>query len=360
MFVDMDANNKRLAAEVAQIAGGKFVENPPQGATPSYWDFFDTAEEFENATPLRFAVQGFLQCEAATLIAGLSGQYKTWLAMSVVKSLLSDAEMLWSTFAVLHKAKHVIYLIPESGRGPFRHRLETLGLMPYVRNGKLLVRTLSKGPAPRLQDPRLLAVVPDADVVLDTAVRFMQGDENAAGDNARGLAADTFALLSAGARTVIEIAHSPKSFEKDDSMQLENMVRGSGDIGAMFATAWGVRELPGSILHVQNIKPRDFDPCGPFQLAARPYITDSGDFLIHKAPGDCGVLAEELPERNRNKGGGAPQLVREAHSANLALLAGFLRDDPLLNSREIVQKFAAVRIKVSDSAIRRYKKELGV
>lgn len=188
----------------------------------------------------------------------------------------------------------------------------------------------------------------------------MQGDENAAGDNARGLATDIFTLLSTGARTVTAITHSPKSFEKDDYMSLENMVRGSGDIGATFATAWGVRELPGSILHVQNIKPRDFEPCGPFQLAARPHITDHGDFLIHKAPGDCGLLARELPENNRNKGGGAPQIIQEARNANLALLRGFLETDPGLTSRELSQKFHALRIQVGDSSIRKYRKELGL
>ena len=164
----------------------------PTWTVENWFDLFDTPEEIENAPPLRFAIEGFLQCDAATLIAGLSGDFKTWLALSILKGLLDESTRLWDTFRITHKATRCIYLIPESGRGPLRHRLEILGLMPYVRNRKLLVRTLSKGPAPLLQDPKLLAAAEGADIFLDTAVRFMQGDENNAGDNARGLASDTF------------------------------------------------------------------------------------------------------------------------------------------------------------------------
>jgi hypothetical protein len=125
---------------------------------------FDTAKELEQAPALLFAIEGFLQCEAATLIAGLSGDFKTWLVLSVVKALLDESKILWDTFPVTQKAARVVYLIPESGRGPFRHRLEVLGLMPYVHSARLLVRTLSKGPAPQLQDPRLLAAIKGADI----------------------------------------------------------------------------------------------------------------------------------------------------------------------------------------------------
>jgi integrase len=84
-------------------------------------ELFDSAEEMENATPLSFAVEGFLQCDAATLIAGLSGQYKTWLALCLMKSMLDESQKLWSTFPVLNKANRVVYLVPESARGPFRY-----------------------------------------------------------------------------------------------------------------------------------------------------------------------------------------------------------------------------------------------
>jgi hypothetical protein len=321
--------------------------------TPSTETFFDTPTEFEITTPLNFAIEGFLQCEAATLLAGLSGDYKTWIALSVSKALLDESTELWNTFTIRHKAERIVYLIPESSRGPFRYRLETMRLMPYVSSGRLLVRTLSKGPAPLLQDPRILAVTPGTHVFLDTAVRFMTGDENSAHDNARGLATDIFQLLGASARSVIAIAHSPKSFAKDGYMSLENMVRGSGDIGATFATAWGVRKLPGDIAHIQNIKPRDFEPCRPFQLAARPYLADLGDFKLHKPPFSCGTLADEMPDPRKGR---APK--SDAKKSNIEILRQYLNAEPSLSDNQIVQRFREAGIHLNRTTVLRYRKEL--
>ncbi len=63
-------------------------------------------------------------------------------------------------------------------------------------------------------------------------------------------------------------------------MTLENVLRGTADIGAMVATAWGVRQTDSTrnIIHIENIKPRDFEPCGPFEIIGRPYIEPRGRF----------------------------------------------------------------------------------
>ena len=151
------------------------------------------------------------------------------------------------------------------------------------------------GPTPCLSDPRILYAAKGAHVFLDTAVRFStEGEENSATDNQRGLASDIFALLGAGASSVIGAHHSPKPFARENVMRLENVLRGSGDIGAMVATAWGIKQLDPNqnIVHVENIKPRDFQPPGPFQLIGRPYINDEGDFRIHKNPAECGSLMD--------------------------------------------------------------------
>ncbi len=351
-----DQPSSEIIADGEKLLAGITASNGARG----FLDLFDTPEEIATATPLTFAIKDFLQKDAATVIAGLVGSYKTFVSLSVAKGLLNESETLWSTFAIQHKAESVVYLIPESARGPFRTRLELMGLMPYVHNRRLLVRTLNKGPVLALQDARFLSGIRGAHVFVDTGIRFMAGSENEAGDAARGLSADILAMIASGAASVVVLLHSPKSFETQNYMTLENMVRGSGELGAPFATGWGVRHLPGDVVHIQNIKPRDFEPRGPFQLAARPYIDTTGDFFLWKAPGDCGTLVEEMPDTNRNAGGGAPQVVREARSANLALLSGFLKAEPGLNSRQIVQKFRELQISVSDSAIRKYRKELGV
>ena len=225
----------------------------------------------------------------------------------------------------------VVYLIPECSLAPFKHRLKLFRIYDALapNDDRLLVRTLSKGPTPCLSDPRILFAAKGAHIILDTAVRFAEGDENSATEMARGLANDIFALLGSGARSVIAAHHSPKPFARENTMRLENVLRGSGDVGAMLTTAWGVKQIDSAsnILHIENIKPRDFQPCGPFQIIGRPFIDETGDFRILKRPGGCGSLSDEQePERDR---GGAPIQAREARAANIELLREWLREEPL-------------------------------
>jgi DnaB-like helicase N terminal domain/AAA domain len=331
---------------------------------PAAWrDVFHAFEDFENAQPLNFAIKGFLQNDGATMIGGLSGHGKTLILLSITKALLAGkGARLWDLFDVEENAVRVVYLIPECAIQPFKHRLRLFGLYDYLapNDNRLLVRTLSKGPAPLLSDPRILFAVKGAHVTLDTATRFGDGDENSASDNQKGLATDIFALLAAGAKSVIAAHHSPKTFTRENVMRLENVLRGSGDVGAMLTTAWGIKQIDAAqnIIHIENIKPRDFQPCAPFQIIGRPFIDDDGDFRLQKRPGECGSLIDEQePERDH---GGAPAQAREARAANIALLRQWLCEEPSLNSIGLSRKFAAIGIKIGDSAIRRYRKEIGV
>jgi hypothetical protein len=328
---------------------------------PKSWrSMFDSFEEFESAAPLSFAINGLLQNHGATMVGGLSGHGKTLILLSIAKALLCGrGNRLWDMFDVEEDAARVVYLIPECAREPFKHRLRRFGIYPFLApdNERLIVRSLSKGPAPSLSDTRILHAVKDAHVILDTAVRFAEGDENAAGDN-RQLANDIFALLGAGARSVLAAHHSPKPFAKETVMRLENVLRGSGDIGAMLTTAWGIKQIDPerNIIHIENIKPRDFQPCGPFQIIGRPYIDDYGDFRLYKPPGECGSLADEQqPERDR---GGAPVQAREAKAANIELLRSWLREDPHQTSEQLVHRFKNAGISVQPSTVRKYRAEL--
>ena len=142
-----------------------------------------------------------------------------------------------------------------------------------------------------IPDPRILAAARDSHIVLDTAIRFgAEGDENAAVTKQRGLATDIFALLGAGARSVIGAHHSPKPFAHANVMHLENVLRGSGDIGAMLSTAWGIKQIDRdrNVIHVENVKARDFEPPLPFQIIGRPFIDRSEDLALFKRPGTVG------------------------------------------------------------------------
>jgi len=199
-------------------------------------------DDFENCAPLSFAIGGFLQNYGATMIGGLSGHGKTLILLSIAKALLAGkGARLWDLFSVEENAARVVYLIPKCAIAPFKHRLKLFDIYDVLAPNNVLVRTLSKGPTPSLSDPRILFAAKSAHVFLDTGTRFGEGDENSAGDNQRGLANDIFALLGSGAWSVIAAHHSPKPFARENVMRLENVLSGSGDIGAMLTTAWECR-----------------------------------------------------------------------------------------------------------------------
>jgi hypothetical protein len=289
-------NAHRIAQPIiVQLLRGRIV---PEIADPDAWrELFHTYEEMKNAPPLRFVIQDFLQADGATLIGGLSGHGKTLAMLATAKALL-EGTTLFSQFKVTEPARRVIYLIPEVPQGPFFHRLSTIfRLDEFIKDDRLLVRTLSKGETISLTDPRLLKAAEGADVFLDTAIRFMDGNENDATDNQKGLANHIFQLQHAGARTIVGAHHSPKGFERETRMTLENVLRGSGDIGAMLATAWGVRQLnpERNLIWVENIKARDFDPPKPFRIEGRPHLDNTGYFQLVSEPGkEEGTLAEHL------------------------------------------------------------------
>lgn len=331
------------------------------------YDIFDTWEEFQNAKPLRSLIEGFLQADVANVLGGLSGHAKTWIAMATVKALLTG-ESLFGHFRVVQPLERCIYLIPECARTPFYHRVQMFGLEPYIKNGRLLVRTLSKGRPVQLDDFHLLRHVRDAHIAIDPAVRFLEGDENSAGDVARGFGTNVLGLLSHGAADIHVLQHSPKSFERENYITLENCLRGSGDFGAFVGAGFGIRQIDPAlnIVHLENIKPRDGILLPPFQIIGRPspdrsYIAEEHDFRIHLLPEFCGKLADyvgDLP--GRNKGGGASKAGRQAKASHKELVRQYLSAEPRLSDNQIVEKLKTANIEASRTTILRDRKELGL
>jgi RecA-family ATPase len=142
----------------------------------------------------------------------------------------------------------------------------------------------------QLSDPELKKVLPGS-VVLDTAIRFLSGDENSSTD-VRAFADSIFALLRNGAEAVILLHHSPK--DTDDIITLENAMRGSGDMGAFLTCCWGTRlqdptDPYKSASFLSNLKQRDFE---------------SQDFEVTSGP-DCRLhIVDNLmvPVMTRRKG----------------------------------------------------------
>jgi hypothetical protein len=201
-----------------------------------------------------------------------------------------------------------------------------------------------------LQDKQLLRAARGADIFIDPAIRFGSGNENEARENQK-LANDLFELQRAGATSIVISQHSPKSFEYQTYMSLETVLRGSGDIGAMAAVAWGIKQLDArqNIIHVECVKARDFEPPEPFQIIGRPSIKEEGHFLMHKAPGLCGILSNEL------NGGGASMEQRVFKNQKLELMREWLKKSPGLSNPELLKRYKKQGIKIEPPTIRKYR-----
>jgi 5S rRNA maturation endonuclease (ribonuclease M5) len=325
---------------------------------PEKWrELFHTFEDFENAPPLSFSIEGFIQNDSINAIAGLPGHGKTLAALSICRALLLDKEKLWEFFPVVERAERILYLIPESTITPFKHRLKLFGLYDLVREERLLIRTLSKGPTPELDDKKILYAAKRSVVIVDTAIRFVgEADDNSASDMARGLSEDLMKLLRAESRFVLALFHSVKAVGAMSIMNLENMIRGSGEMGAILATAWGLKQIEArsNTIFVQNLKPRDFEPCGPFELIGRPDIDQGGDFRMLKKPEECGSLADEQPDMNVKSN----NQKKESKAANMAIYRQWVEREPELSYEEIRDRFLREGIAIKLTTLRGYAAEL--
>jgi hypothetical protein len=164
--------------------------------------------------------------------------------------------------------------------------------MDYV-GGMLFCRTLSADGHLALDAPELQPALPGSVVILDTAIRFLRGDENSSQD-VRAFADSIFALLRNGAESVVMLHHSPK--DAGGSMTLENAMRGSGDMGAFLACCWGTRlQDPAhpyeSASFLSNLKMRDFES-KDFEVTCAP------DCRMHIV-GDPALTVTTLSPRHR-------------------------------------------------------------
>jgi len=234
----------------------------PLEKTVTDWrKWFHSKDETVNAPPISFLIKDFLQCEGVTGLAAPVRERKSLIALNMVHALLTG-EKLFRHFEVTKKPERILYLVPEVSLGPFADRLKKIELTDYVGE-RLFYRTLSAEGRLSLAEPTLRDALPGSVVFLDTAIRFLEGNENDSGD-VRKFADSVFSLLRDGAESVVLLHHSPKDQAGKDQMTLENAMRGSGDMGAFLACCWGTRlQNPDdpykSASFLTNLKQRDFE-----------------------------------------------------------------------------------------------------
>ncbi len=228
--------------------------------------------------PLEFVVDRFIQEEGINGIGGPSGHGKTYMMLSLAKHISQGTEA-WGFLAC--KKFPVLYLLAEGGDRALLKRLNELRIED---SEDFLMRTMSQGPTLALDNPDLIELSIGRVVFLDTFPRWLQGRE----ENSSTAMAELFQLglemLTAGAVAIVLAQHSVKGTQKKPfTMTADCVFRGSGDIVANMAAAHGIYQLDNrdkdrTLIHVECVKPRDFEPWGPFQLEGKPWINTEGDF----------------------------------------------------------------------------------
>ncbi len=289
---------------------------------------FHSQTEMENAPPISFLIEGFLQCEGVTAIAGPVRERKSLIALNVAHALLTG-EPLFDHFKVVKKPTRVLYLCPEVSIGPFTDRLKKIGLIDYVGK-RLFCRTLNSPDHLKLDNAELKGALRGSVVILDTAIRFFEGDESSSQD-ARAFADVLFGIMREGAESVVMLHHSPKT--PGEVMTLENAMRGSGDLGAFLACCWGTRlQDPAhpyqSASYLENLKQRDFES-QPFEATCGP------DCRLHIV-GDPTTRNVELKTRRGKQA--------NADGKDEVAIA-FLKAHPELSVREAAEQLKAMGIK---------------
>ena len=271
----------------------KFKAAKPQDydGDGSDWQFVKSPAQM-NREPLRFIVENFLPEEGITLLCGLSGHGKSLTALSLAKSLCLGQPAFSIAEFRIPQAVPVVYLGPETGEKSLYKRLAAFGMgswgdekfvsMTYsvVPADQFLSRTMSDGLLLKLNDHRVIEMCKGRIVFLDTFVRFLDGHDENDATEMQYMAECMFNLLQQGCLAVVPVTHSPKSFESCNTMSLESMTLGSGDIGATLSAAYGLRMIdePKTHIHVECLKMRDAERPKPFHLFGRPQISDTGDF----------------------------------------------------------------------------------
>ena len=300
--------------------------------------FFHTKDEAMNAPPVTFLIEGFLQREGVTAIAAPVRERKSLIALNMAHALVTG-EKLFDHFEVTKRPSHVLYLCPEVSLGPFTDRVRKIGLLDYVGEN-FFYRTLSADGHLRLDDKDLQAMLPGSVVFLDTAIRFIDGDENSSKD-VRAFADGIFALLRNGAESVVLLHHSPK--DSGDFMTLENAMRGSGDLGAFLACAYGTKlqdpKRPyESTSFMSNLKQRDFQS-EDFELTCTP------DCRMHYV--EAGLHVSLVPRKTRANKDGLEDAAMQ-----------LLQDNPALSVRDIVAKFKEAGIRRGKSWVHEKRYEM--
>src|ERR1017187_2309276 len=311
-------------------------------AEPVNWrTHYHTFDEMESAPPATFLIEGWLPDDSITGLAAPVSQRKSLIALNVAHALCTG-EPLFDYFKVTKCSARVLYLCPEMGIRSFTDRLRKIGLLPYV--GKtLFCRTMSMGKTLEL-DALQTEELSGAVVIIDTAVRYLKGDENSRSEE-RVFAESIFRLKDCAA-AVLLLHHSAKGTKESAELSLENAMRGSGELGAFLTSCWATRlqnpaEPYQSASYINNVKQRDFES-KPFEVTS---TGADGDCRLHiVAPPGEAVLMSKNSANKDGKAEAAEALIRDHLELSVRKLEELLKAAGLKRGRDWVMRSAERRV----------------
>lgn len=265
------------------VIGGVKAEEPQE---PLDWrTLFHTRDEVINCPPPTFLIDQFLARQAICAIAAPVAQRKSLIALNVARSLCTG-EPLFGFLRVVNQPSRVLYLCPEMGLVSLSDRIRKIGVAECLGD-TLFLRSMNMRTLELLDIPE--AALEGSVLIIDTAIRFLKGDENSSKD--MQLFSDTlFTIQRRQGRdgAIMALYHSPKATKDVSELTLENCMRGSGELGAAITDAHGTRlqnptDPYNSASFLRHIKCRDYKGVDDFEFSsdlATGVLTRSGDASV--------------------------------------------------------------------------------
>jgi hypothetical protein len=315
----------------------------------SNWQsLFRSVGEMEDG-PIDMIIEGVLQ-EGTCFIGANPGDGKTLIGLAFAKAISTGEPLFGLPQFAVNKPRTTIYLIPESRDRAFRKRCEAFRI-PDDKS-KFMARTISAGASLELSDPHLLEAVRQtkAVVFLDTASRFMKGnDENAAAQN-RQLVNDVIALLAAGAVCVVLVHHATKAAKANqEKMTLENMLRGSSDFGAMCDQAYGVRKdmslyaNGNGPMEIELVSLKDRE-----QISGLTSLRLAASYKLKHS--EKGRVEVAFPQSYINEAGNFRVVSdSEASRRESQTIVGMVKEDPNLPAKDIAERLGLTEYRVKNA-----------
>ena len=293
---------------------------------------------------IKMYIENFLP-EGVTFLASLPKEHKTHLALSVVKALTTGQPLMGRKGYEVPEITPCLYLAVELSDRQFRRWADAFGITHDKR--LFQVRTLNKGQI-GLSNPNLEAATRAMKpvIVLDVLACFNEADdENKSLENQklRGMINN---LRRAGAKAVVILHHSVKTFKSNPTK--ENALRGSGDIEGMADCIWMLLKddrLASSGIDEVNVIGigKDFMPVS-FRFAATRKATPTDLFVL--ASGVVSIIDTEHdlkwldPEAAKIAAQQADQTVGDT-------LETMIKVDPTLTVTDLAEKTGETRYRVN-------------